>query len=456
MFPGADTMIARTLATVMLLCGAAYARTPGEPPEEYRLAERAMRLLLKDLGVPTDAVEIVYRKLGKGVQSWTSLGHSAAEYDGRPIIAEHQGRRIVINLNEVKDPSTLLHEFWHVKQRIGEGLNQDAYNRAYNRFSYNANPYETEAYLIQKELYALYQKRLGQTAWPEKRMPWSKETPMDKWVREAGRKLQELSPRMLEAWRGNVPPATLRRLQMLAAGGRFAGVDPETTNPSRGQWQRGRIRTLGSKIKGEARGAAAYAFGFLIKEGIKAAYTRDPERMKEAAQSVATKEFLAGWAGFTGIAYGVGKVMDQAKVKGLLEKAIPKAAPRLAARMWLPAVAAIPAMEYAFGERDPAKIARTTAIYGTLAAVTDLPVLLGMIAVPGPGTLFGIAYFSVKLGLMLWAGESIEEYIDHRSGPLRDLEEGFRKLFEARRTGTLPPRSGMKSGQTVRMQRQWE
>lgn len=45
-------------------------------------------------------------------------------------------------------------------------------------------------------------------------------------------------------------------------------------------------------------------------------------------------------------------------------------------------------------------------------AAADVPVLLGMVAVPGPGTLVGAAYFTVKLGLILYGAEKIEEWID--------------------------------------------
>lgn len=211
-----------------------------------------------------------------------------------------------------------------------------------------------------------------------------------------------------------------------------------------------RLARLGRGAAREAKGAATFAAGYLIKEGFNAIETGDPARMGEAARNMFTPEFAGAWALFTGVAHGVGRGLDAAAVKAALARAMP-ATLRTVARSYLPMAAAIPLVEIAFGERDAGRIARTTAIFTALGVTTDLPVLLGMIAVPGPGTLFGAAYFAVKLGVMLWLGEKldreVEAYSTEGKGWFKDVENGIRRTFAgtAENVNSAPERDARSS-----------
>jgi hypothetical protein len=154
-------------------------------------------------------------------------------------------------------------------------------------------------------------------------------------------------------------------------------------------------------------GAGRFAAAYLVKEGIVALERRDPGHLWNAVLGLQAPEFWGGLGLFSAVAQGASRLV----ASGMVTRALPSVA-RAAARSYLPMAAAIPALEVALGERDPATIARRTAVYVGVGAALDLPMMVAMVAVPGPGTLVGGAYFIGKLALMLWLGEKLDRAIE--------------------------------------------
>ena len=187
--------------------------------------------------------------------------------------------------------------------------------------------------------------------------------------------------------------------------------------------------SVGRTIRNEAKGAAAFAASYLLKEAIVALETGDPARIKQAAASLGTVEFWGGVAAFTGAAkvaeFGVTKL----GAGGLVRHALPLAA----------GMAAVQLMSGQFSAKDVAIDTAAFLIAGFgVGLVADGMIYPLLFAAGPPGWIAAGVYTVAKMTATLYFGEKLGHWMrglfsatsDGRR-ETRDGREGVQQKLEA-------------------------
>lgn len=439
-----------------VLLGAASVSAQDPPPfQEYFVAERGARLVLKKLGLSTGEVYVTYGRL----PNQDAGLHRAGSITFNPFA--NQGT-IDMPMRVV----TGFHEFWHYQQDQLEGrtLFEEQYNRIQERLlaeareefkvyeartattranrerkaqakAWERNPYEREAKLIgewltQDLLWSGINVYNRPKSFDDRR---KFEDKLEKWADQAVAKLPGVirkDVRKIWAEYGTTPLIE-RRLTALETGWVGRGPKPQAVASTSAPKEENFFKRLfrigqsnvakhGAKVEMREQGASAAKFGaaYPLKEGFRAVETGDPEVILQAGRDMATVDFWAGVGVFSAGATGANRALQTGIVTRRLTPGVVKHA-----RGPLALAAGMAGLQaFTSGRVDGRELAISTGAYSASTVVVSnladrvvrpsLFRVLGRTGTAALGPRVKVAYDVTTLAFSLFLGEKIDRAVN--------------------------------------------